>query len=118
MLTRAVAERKLRRGQSIRVVAQEIGGHFSTLANAMKGTIRPPEELLEGWSRLFDDEDTRRRFIRLGHLEHATPQILAIITAMEQEIADLRASKAAAPAAPYDTTPPTARFRLPQRTPK
>lgn len=120
MLTKAVGERKTRRGQTIRAVAAEVGGHFSTLANAMKGTIRPPEELLEGWSQLFDDEDDRRRFIRLGHLEHATPQILAIVKALEQELAELRTLKAAAPAATYGEAmpPPTARFKLPLRTPK
>jgi len=120
MLTTAVGERKTRRGQSIRAVAAEVGGHFSTLANAMKGTIRPPAELLDGWSQLFEDEDDRRRFVRLGHLEHATPQILAIVKGLERELAELRTSKTASPAAIYSeaTLPPTARFKLPTRTPK
>lgn len=65
MLKAAIAKRKAA-GQTIRAVAAEIGGDHSTLANVIAGRIRPPPRLLEGWSRLFETEEERARFVKLG----------------------------------------------------
>ena len=94
MLKNEIARRK-EAGEVLRVVAGKYGGNHSTIANVISGRCSPPPALLEGWSKLFDTPAERARFIRLGHLAHATPEVLAIVAELEARVAKLSEELAA-----------------------